>query len=396
MNIVVATAERDTARIFFALLTAVFANACTPSLAHRPVSDHELSWVVSGGEDRSTLIRPTVQPEQLMALTDDMREFAHRTIAGLSSRAEQLDALTAALASDQGLALRYDSEANLSVAEAFGQRRVNCLSYTMLLAALAREVGIAVQFNQVDIPPIWDLRDNGDGYLLYRHVNARVEVSPSVFRIIDVTPQEYDFTFPQRVISDRQAQAQFYNNRAMELQSHGDLAAALGYELRAIELDDQPAFLWTNLSYLYLAAGDTKAADIAIRTALKLDPGDASAYGTAAHIYEAMNEPQQARRFRRSAEYNLRRNPYYHYRLALQAYQQNDDELAYEEVRKAAGLYPGEHRFFFLMGVVLARMDQPKLARDSIEVAISLSSDATQQARYRSKLSRLPARSHQS
>jgi len=48
-----------------------------------------------------------------------------------------------------------------------------------------------------------------------------------------------------------------------------------------------------------------------------------------------------------------------------------------------------DHRFFFLMGVILARLDQMDLARSSIEVAIQLSSDPQQQSRYRSKLQRL-------
>ena len=48
-----------------------------------------------------------------------------------------------------------------------------------------------------------------------------------------------------------------------------------------------------------------------------------------------------------------------------------------------------DHRFFFLMGVILARLDQMELARSSIEVAIQLSSDPQQQSRYRSKLQRL-------
>ena len=364
---------------------------CAGMPSSQPLNRAERDWVLQGaGLIEPSRVDDLPTPASLLAVSEPMRAFAQRSVAGISGTSARLDALTRAMNGDDGLALRYDALATLSAEQAFIQRRANCLSYTMLLVALGREVGIDVRFNEVDVPPIWDLRDETrDGFLMYRHINARVESSVTRFLIVDVTPQEYDGNFPQRVISDRQALAQYYNNRAIERLGDGSPEAALPYALRGLSLDEEPAYLWTNLAHLYLRLGQPAAAEAAVRRGLQLDPADSSAYGTVASVYDALKQPSTAARFRRAAERAQQRNPYYHYQLARQSLERGDDLLAYQQMRRAMKLDAHDHRFFFLMGVILARLDQMDLARSSIEVAIQLSSDPQQQSRYRSKLQRL-------
>ncbi|WP_295960316.1 transglutaminase domain-containing protein, partial [uncultured Xanthomonas sp.] len=55
-----------------------------------------------------------------------------------------------ALAFDaNGLDLQYDPKATHSVAESYATRHVNCLSFTLLFVAMARDVGLQAQVQEV-------------------------------------------------------------------------------------------------------------------------------------------------------------------------------------------------------------------------------------------------------
>jgi len=387
--------ERDRDRVrarrpplFVGLLIVAALSACA---ARPPIAEPgaQRAWLLAGaGELQADLTQP-IDAQDLLVVTDEMHDFAVRATARAKNEEEKIRTLVEALHSDDGLALRYDALATLTAQEAFKQRRANCITHTLLFIAMARDLHIDARFNQVDVPPIWDLR--GDSLVLYRHINARIGASTERFRIVDLTPEEYDPAYRQRVISDREAEAQFFNNRAVDLQTQGQHRGALRYQLRALELSPDASFLWSNLGHLYLALGNLQAAETSIGIALKLDTGSLSAYGTATRIYEALGEPAKAQAYRRRAEWLQRRNPYYHYQLAQRAYKNERLSVAYQESLRAIKLYPQDHRFFLLMGAVLARLDRPDLARKSIEAAIALTGDEKLQSRYRSKLDRIAA-----
>jgi tetratricopeptide (TPR) repeat protein len=363
------------------------------SLPPQPtVSTGDIAWVLAGADllPASSETAPEDLPS-LLHVTAGMREFAENATHHRSSIAGKTRALAAAMGAEQGLHLQYDSSATLTAEQAFTQRRANCLSYTLLFVALAREVGIPAQFNEVDVPPIWDLGDDKVS-LLYKHVNARIELTKPFAQIIDVSAGEYDPGFEQHVISDAVAQAQFYNNRAVEMRLQQRYADALRYQLRALALSPDADYLWSNLASLYLLDGSPRAARIAVTRALTLDASSMISYDIAAQAYEQLGERRLAAYFHDRAEQFLDQNPYHHYQLALAALNAHDDKLAYNETRRAVLLYPRDHRFFFLLAVLLDRLGEKKLADQSMQTAITLAPDASQQDRYKSKFARLAKR----
>ena len=353
------------------------------------ISTDDLAWVDAGaGLLPASGGAPLEDLPSLMRVTPEMSSFAHRVTQGRSGFAAMATALADALGDVKGRHVVYDADATLTAQQAFEQRRANCLSYTLLYVALAREVDIPAQFNEVDIPPVWDLGDDKTS-VLYRHINAKLDLPKPYYRIIDVSGDEYDPAFDQRVIPDSEAQAQFYNNRAVELRLQQQLPEALRYQLRALELAPEVAYLWTNLADLYLLEGNLRAARIAVTQALKVDPTSMLSYDAAAHVYEQMGQPVLARYFRDRARDFLDQNPYYHYQLALGALRDGDDKVAFTEGRRAILIYPRDSRFFFLMAVVLDQMGDIRLSSESLESALKLSPDAAQQERYKSKFARL-------
>ncbi|MGH8539865.1 MAG: hypothetical protein ACRETW_05100 [Stenotrophobium sp.] len=362
---------------------------CASLPVQAPVSAGDIAWVLAGADMLPAQGSAVLEaPDSLLHVTEEMHQFARNATRGRSSAAGMANALTAAMGAENGLHLQYDADATLTAEQAFSQRRVNCLTYTLLFVALARDIGLRATFNEVDIPPVWDLGDDQTS-LLYKHVNARIDVAGPLFLIVDVNGDDYDPNYAQRDISDAEIEAQFYNNRAVELrlQQHHD--QALRYQLRALELSPDTAYLWTNLASLYLLDGSLRAARIAVTRSLTLDSYSMMGYETAASVYEQLGKSTLAADFRERTQYFRDQNPYYHYQLALAAFSQHDESLAYREARRAIQLYSRDSRFFFLQAVVLNQLGETRQANDSMQAAIGLTTNAAQQERYRSKFARL-------
>ncbi len=372
-----------------ALLLSLLAG-CAGLPPQVPPTPEELAWVSEGAGLLPAVNGSDVEePSTLLYVSEDMRRFARDAVRQISGVAAKTIALADAMDSAQGLHLQYDAEATLTAEQAFRQKRANCLSYTMLFVALAREVGIPVKFYNVDIPPIWDMGDD-DTALLYKHINARVEVDSTSYQIVDISGEQYDpHLYYENPISDSEAAAQFYNNRAVQLRLQHRLVDALRYQLRAVQMAPVSAYLWTNLSDLYLIEGQPRAARTAVAHALELDSSDPLAYQAASLAYAQLGQSGLAREFHARARHFIEQNPYYHYHLALVAMRRDDNAAAYEEIREAVQTRVRDPRFFFVLAVLLDRMGDPKHAADSMAVVMQLTDDVAQQERYRNKFARL-------
>ena len=371
------------------LLPALLLAGCAAQAPSAPdlAQAREAQWAASGAGLLADGTAPLETPESLLHITDEMRAFAVAAVRRGHTESTRVEALAMALNSAHGLHMEYDSEATLTPEEAFRQRRANCLSYTLLFVALARSQGIDARFNEVDVPPVWDLGDERIS-LLYRHINARVDRPGLPTPVVDVS-DEYDPYYPQRTVSDAVAEAQYYNNRSVDLRIARQPLQALRYEARALQLAPQAAYLWTNLAALYLQMDQPRAARVAIDQALRLDDADPLAYDTAANVYQGAGEPQLAARYREMGEDFRDRNPYYHYQLGLAALRGGNAARAQQELAQAIELYGSDARFHFLMALALSDLGETRKANRALDTAIALAPTEAQQERYKSKFARL-------
>ena len=105
-----------------------------------------------------------------------------------------------------------------------------------MFISMARHVGFDVKFNEVDVPPIWDIRQN-DTLVLNKHVNAVVVRPGSIRHVVDLNIDDFDVSYEQRYISDELAIAQHYNNKAMEYLASGQHVDAFRYLAKAPSME---------------------------------------------------------------------------------------------------------------------------------------------------------------
>jgi Flp pilus assembly protein TadD len=298
------------------------------------------------------------------------------------------------------LDLKYDADITLTAAQTFQQRLGNCLSFTNLFVALARETRLDAQYQIIEVPPIWD---SADGWvMLNSHINVIVhnvrmgvpdQYGISRDYIVDFNTPEYRGTLPRRPVTDRVAFALFYNNRAVEALRAGDTKTAFANIKLAVSKSATVASVWVNLGALYSRSRHYDSARLAYEAALRIAPDEKSALTNLARLHEELGNTEVAASYRQRIRQHEASNPYYHFGLAQSAYGNGNDVLALDEVRKAIALKRDDHRFYFLEGLIHYRQGDVVDARASIATAQRLSEDDSDRQRYAGKLAVLGAKS---
>ncbi len=147
---------RNVHRCFLLSLAMAFLTACTGlTIApdSRSLSTEELLRA-------EPLTGPTDVPElediDVLALDQDMRDFLNEHVNPNRGYFLKMHDLIYAMISDGTFGLEYD-ESTRTAEETFHARHGNCLSFTNMFVAMAREVGIDASFQEIEIPPSWSV-----------------------------------------------------------------------------------------------------------------------------------------------------------------------------------------------------------------------------------------------
>ena len=374
--------------ILSVILIAFFCSACTSLPMLKTVSEQDRQWLLSGKALVQQADHELPLPEErVLYLNKEMREFAENAVRGFEG-VERVRALLGAILNPSGLNLKYDVEASFTAEEVFNKRRANCLAFTNIFVAMGRYVDMDVQYNEVDVPPIWDLRRENT-LVLNKHINAMVTINKRSRHVIDLNVEEYDSLYEQRNVSDQLAVAQHYNNKAMAYLVDEDYSKALRFIVKAINMAPHKSYLWNNLGALYRRSGNLQAAETSYLISLKENSDDLVAISNMARLYKAKGELGLANYYKDKAHNYRMRNPYFLYGLAQRAFVERDYDLAMERTEEAIFRYDKEHRFYFLLAAIYHQSGERQLADDNLNKALELSGDSTQQGRYIKKMERI-------
>src|SRR5690606_27554338 len=191
------------------------------------------------------------------------------------------------MVAEDGLGLHYQEQPTYDIPGSYAQRKVNCLSFTMMFIALARSVGVNAyaQASQDALA----VRVGHDTVFRAKHVKAGVDIEGTQYTV-DVGWRSVVAERKPRRIPDAQLVALLHNNNAVERLQHGDHAAATAEIATALALEPDSATIWNNAGVVYARVGRRDDAEQAYLHALDLDGDHIGALGNLVGLYHAMGE----------------------------------------------------------------------------------------------------------
>ncbi len=375
------------ARTAFALLAAATA-APSPPTPSRP-SSHTAAAVQREATPpvpaTTTAATAIPIPEQIMQLPPALHTLLQQRIDRGADAEHRLQQLVALAFDANGLDLQYDPKATHSVAESYATRHVNCLSFTLLFVAMARDIGLQAQVQEVRRVLSW----YEDGNALYNvgHVNAGVRVDSGRGSIDLDRSVLMDRRGPQP-ISDRRALAHYYNNRGAELMVDGDVDGARAHLAMALQMDPRFAGAWNNQGVLAMRDGDSTAAARDYAKALEIDPEHLPALSNAVGLARRLGDGTREAALQRQMEQVRQRDPFQQYLLGNEAERRQDYAAAIAYYRHALHLYDGAHLLYFALARAYLHSGDTRRATAALREAMAHADPATQ-PRYQGKLDAL-------
>ncbi len=292
-------------------------------------------------------------PAQVMALPPGLRaRLRDEVLTGNPSQMQRLQRLLRLLSDAPGLGMHYREDASHTVAQAYAAREANCLSFTLLFLALAREAGLTAYPQGIDQTLAW----HQDGGTIYysNHVNAGVRIGGQRYTV-DVAGDSVMSVHPPVPISNDRLLAHYYNNNAVERMQRGETTSAMRYMQLALDLDPGYAIHWSNAGVLHLRDGDLAAAGRAYAAALELDPESAEALFNMANLYRLRGNRRREAEFQHRLGLVQEKDPLHHFLRALEYEKNGDYANATERYRQAIRLHPGEYRFHLALAKACLR-----------------------------------------
>ncbi|WP_082859195.1 transglutaminase domain-containing protein [Microbulbifer sp. Q7] len=244
--------------------------------------------------DNATDGNNALYAQGLLALSPEMKAFVASVDPSLSPQ-RRFRRLVRTLKMDR-FELEYDLNNTTTAAEAFAQRRGNCISFAALIVALAREVGLEAHFNRVEAPQERRATAGARGKVLVQnilHINAEVTYGWTT-RVF-----EFNFEprpdFPHHRLADETVQALYLNNRALELAKTKQWDGALSMLSEAITLTPATSLLWNSLGYIHRQTGNLELAEISYTQALALDSDNQAARNNLRRVYELQSKRSLSR-----------------------------------------------------------------------------------------------------
>ncbi|MGQ0798769.1 MAG: tetratricopeptide repeat protein [Pseudomarimonas sp.] len=318
--------------------------------------------VVVAGDDAS---------DDLLAIPDDMRvRFENEVMTGSGSSLARLERLMGFVFDADGLGMVYDENATHTVAESWATRRANCLGFSAMFLALAREAGLEAYPQEIRETLAWREQDG----TLFRssHVNVRVKAGHKEFTV-DMARDTFIARFRPQRISVQRLQARYFNNLAIAALTQGDIALGQQQIERALALDDSSAAQWSNAGVLHKRAGNRAAAEAAYLRALELDSNHTSALYNIAGLLLDSGDSTRAQHYREQLSLEQKKDPLFHYLLASEYEQTGDLQQAITHYQQAIRWHRSEHRFHSALARALLQAGDLDGASRAISRAQALS-----------------------
>lgn len=318
----------------------------------------------------------------------ELQAFARKTTLHHTGVRPKLQALLEAVYRPQdqgGLGMTYDNTYTRTVAEAWRDRKGNCLTMTAFYVAAAKAIEMKVQYAEALNTNRW--RRVGPVVRFERHVVTLVQIPPAEDLVADFLPQlrRRMGVYRVEVLPEKRMRALFYANRAVELLDVGDLDQALKLARTSIEVDPQLSVGWNIQGVVEKTSGQPEAAERSFRTALKLEPRDSTSLGNMETLLRETGRLEEAATLREQAQEIRKHDPYFNAFLAEESMAEGDLEEALNRINVAIKIQPHDPDFYLARARIHLLAGKTDAAMKAIQEAQKRDQPA-ERARYDDKM----------
>lgn len=342
---------------------------------------------------RDVEFQPRLKVEaDIFAVSPAMQHYLQTTVRKASQTSGKVEGLLESLYSDGKLLLEYDSTLTRTAAQAFDARSGNCLSLAIMTAALARQLGLIVHYQEVLTEELWT---QDRGYIIAAgHVNltlGRRDIDRTVLGghnselVVDFLPRQQLRGQRSRLLTEARVTAMYHTNRSAESLVQGDLRGAYWQARAAVNADPAYAAPYNTLAVIYRRQNQPAPAEAALRHALKLDPANTRSLANLAALLEEGGRSEESKAVMTALQRVQPEPPFYHFQLAKAALQRGEYSLAQTEFREELrrnGQYAEAHRGLAAAHVGLGQMDK---AREQLALAVEKSTSPQDVRRNQAK-----------
>ncbi len=372
------------------LLASLVLAACASAPAARPQAALSERLPVFWADERfAEDTGAQMKGELALALSEDMEQFAQRSLVPMASRIGGPQALFSALFERGRVVVEYSSDYTRNASEAWSARRGNCLSLALMTAAYARRLGVEPHFHLVRTPNVWSRGERLN--FLVRHVNVTLVGDGSDGSVLAAPGSQgltVDFVPPNRrirevvkEISEATVLAMYLNNLASEAMDGGRYDQSYQLVKQALLRDPALPEAYNTLGLVLQRRGATDKAEAALRQSLALAPEGVAALSNLLALLEqrggaaAQAELPQLRERLAAVQ---PRAPFADFDAGEVALAQGDAEGALAAFLRQREVTGDDARIEQMLATSYARLGRFSEARDALRLALEYSDNEGQ------------------
>lgn len=362
--------------------------ACATTQSEQPGVEEEISAedILTSSPLADSRVIDQLTPVDILAVSPEMKAFIDQHVEREDKQNQRLAQLVIAVIGGDRFKLAYD-DSTRTAQETFDSRRGNCVSFTNMFIAMARDLGLDARYQEVEIPPDWSM--SGQTYLLSEHINVMVNVKSALPRVVDFNVYEFHSKNESREISDERARAHYFNNIGVELMLKDNSRLSFANLQRSLHEDSKFASAWVNLGILHRREGYPDYSEVAYREALRLDRGNLMAMSNLANLYIEEGREDEAQQYLRRVQSHRLKNPFFRYQLASQAFTEGNYDMAIKNLKVAIRQREDEDMFYYLLSLSYLMNGKRDEARRWMEKAEETALQSQSRQKYHHKLNLL-------
>ena len=267
-----------------------------------------------------------------------------------------------------GLGLTYDNAYTRTPAEAWRDRKANCLTLTALSVVACKSIGLDARYGESLRVSHW--RRVGSMVRYERHVVAVVPAGTIGQEVIaDFLPEIRRGSQLIVPLDPKRVLALFYSNRAVEQLAESRADDAMAFADKSVQMDPGLGVGWNILGVVQRNQGLVAEAEKSFLKAIQVDPRDGAPCGNLENLMRDEGRESEAQFYRERGLEVRKNDPFFNAFLAEEAFQDCHWEEAEKRIKQAIRLLPIESDFYLIQARISLAQGQRKDAIKALEKA---------------------------